>query len=121
PRAILTPLIRSSTVTRPSPRQSPAQVSVQSALQPSPLMGLPSSHCSNSRETAPSRHALSWQACVHTSLSSVLPSSHASPALMKPLPQLGRLHAGSHVVLPATVPASHASPGSTTPLPQVAA
>src|SRR3990167_463520 len=71
-------------------------------LQPSPLSRSLSSHCS-APTTMPSPHALvhtlgeptqlqpasSWQVALQPLPSVVPPSSQPSPALMRPLPQLG--------------------------------
>src|SRR5882724_5205168 len=65
----------------------PQAVMVQLLSQPSPSMGLPSSHSSIPRWTLPSPHVLNLQVDRQSSVSSRLPSSHCSPTSRMPLPQ----------------------------------
>src|SRR5690606_37099112 len=68
----------------PSPQLLTVQISEQAAVGPLPA---PSSQASTPAWTRPSPQVASWQVAVQASLSSLLPSSHASSLLRTPSPQ----------------------------------
>src|SRR5262245_3946007 len=91
----------------------------QLASQPSPLVVLPSSHCSfGSTEPSPqicsSTHVLEQPSPL-----TVLPSSQASPTSTTWLPHCSNRHAGEQPSPPTVLPSSHCSIPSVVPLPHV--
>ena len=84
---------------------------------PAPLFS-PSSHSSPTVGcTKPSLQVASVQLLVHSSVSSVLPSSHASSTPSMPSPQVGAAHRFVQSSSLVWLPSSQPSPGPTAPSP----